>query len=431
MSATAPLLRPAPGAATDGGSAKPMRAAYIALVFFLAIYCARPEDWIPGLAALHLDKIAGGLAIAAAGFTVLGGGRKLGLPRSMKCLILLFLQLAVSALFSPIWRGGATEIVINQFSKIVLIAIVITWTATSVLRVRTLLFVQVATVVMVGLVSVRAAKMNQGRLEGVLGGSYANSNDLALALAIAIPICMGLMLLSRSKLRKLLWAAGIGVLIYAVTLTFSRGGLLALLLGISVCVWDFGIKGKRKWLPIAVVAAIATLLSLAPAGYGARVATIFQPDTDPTGSAQQRMGLQQRSVEVTLEHPLLGVGAGNFEIISGNWHVTHDSFTQMSSEGGVPALILYLMILWYSFKDLQAIRRESGDPSVRILASALRAALAAYVLGSLFASVVYLFFPYLMFGYICALRRVSAGPDAAPAPPAPAAAGRKEFACAG
>ena len=37
---------------------KPLVGAYVALLLFMAIYCARPEDWIPGLSHAPLAKIA-------------------------------------------------------------------------------------------------------------------------------------------------------------------------------------------------------------------------------------------------------------------------------------------------------------------------------------------------------------------------------------
>ena len=73
-----------------------------------------------------------------------------------------------------------------------------------------------------------------------------------------------------------------------------------------------------------------------------RLKGTFNPKEDTAAayaSTQDRQQLLWRSIEVTKEHPLFGVGPGNFAQLSGNWHVAHNSFTQMSSEGGIPALI--------------------------------------------------------------------------------------------
>jgi hypothetical protein len=114
-----------------------------------------------------------------------------------------------------------------------------------------------------------------------------------------------------------------------------------------------------------------------------------------------------RSIEVTLEHPLFGVGPGNFEVTSGVWHVTHNSYTQMSSEGGIPALVLFIVILSYGFKNLRRAKRLSGHKKeLKLLAKALRGSLAGFVVGAFFASYAYQFFPYFLVAYSTALLRI-------------------------
>ena len=81
----------------------------------------------------------------------------------------------------------------------------------------------------------------------------------------------------------------------------------------------------------------------------------------------------------------------------------------MSSEGGVLAFLLYIMILWRGFANLAATKRLSRSAEDRrILAGALRASLVAFVFGSFFASEAYQFFPYFFVAYTTALYRISA-----------------------
>ncbi len=122
------------------------------------------------------------------------------------------------------------------------------------------------------------------------------------------------------------------------------------------------------------------------------------------GSSQARQELFWRSIEVTVKHPLFGIGPGNFAEISGHWSVTHNSFTQMSSEGGVLAFILYVLILSRGFKNARATKQSTkGKGELTSLAKALQASLAAYVIGSLFASSAYQFFPYFLVAYTTVL----------------------------
>ena len=123
--------------------------------------------------------------------------------------------------------------------------------------------------------------------------------------------------------------------------------------------------------------------------------------TVPLSSVSNCSGEASKSQK---EHPLFGVGPGNFEQVSGYWHVTHNAFTQMSSEGGLPALILYVLILWHGFTNVRATKRlASRRTESSLLAGVLHASLIGYVVGSVFASVGFQFFPYILVAYTTAL----------------------------
>ena len=144
------------------------------------------------------------------------------------------------------------------------------------------------------------------------------------------------------------------------------------------------------------------------------------------GSAEQRKELLIRSLQVTAEHPLFGIGPGNFEVVSGNWHVTHDSYTQISAEGGIPAFFLYVLILGYAIANLRNVRKyRKSSKRIRLFSMALEASLAAYLVGSFFASDAYQLFPYCLVAYTTALvlivqRSRTAPRWAAKSEPAPA-----------
>ena len=64
--------------------------AYFWLLAFFVVYCARPEDWIPGLHQFPLAKVTGVLAFVALALS-LGQARRL--PREVLYLFLLLAQL--------------------------------------------------------------------------------------------------------------------------------------------------------------------------------------------------------------------------------------------------------------------------------------------------------------------------------------------------
>ena len=382
----------------------PLFGAYAALLLFMCIYCARPEDWIPGMSHVPLAKIAAILALLALAVSLQHVRDRM--PREVHFLILLIAQLFAASVMSPVWRGGALQNTLN-FTKVLMVVLMITATVSTLQRLRLLIFTQAISVSAIAVVAIWKGRLIVGRLEGILGGQYGDPNDLALAIIISLPLCLALLFLSRNSFWKILWSVSILVMLYAVFLTGSRGGFLALVVAAGVSLWEFAIRGRRRYL--LAFAALTGLVLLVSAGgtLVGRLKGTFNVTEDTAAaydSARSRRQLLLRSIEVTMEHPLFGVGPGNFNQLSGQWHTTHNSLTLMSSEGGVPALILYVLILWCGFKNLRATKRLArGRTESRLLARALLASLAGYAVGSLFLSDAYQFFPYILAGYTTAL----------------------------
>lgn len=388
---------------------EPLAAAYWFLIVFMVIDCARPEDWIPGLHLIPLAKIAAILALIALLLAI--GQIRQRFPREMIYLLLLSGQLFVTVPFA-IWRGGAFQGAL-AFAKVVAIVLVIVLAVRTAKRLRWLVFTQTAALAVVAAVSVVKGRMAAGRLEGVLNGSFSNSNDLALGIAITLPLCLVFLFRSKSRLRKVLWALAMLVMVYAIYLTQSRAGLLSLIVAAAFCLWDFSIRGRRRYLLAIVPVTVLVLGLLVGQGLRNRFDAIFsesnQSQQSAYESAQARREIFIKSLEVTATHPFLGIGPGNFPIISGSWHVTHNSYTQMSAEAGIPALLLYVLILWRGFKNTGTIKRIArGRREAVLLASGFRASLAAFIVGSFFASVAYEFFPYFLVAYTTALSQVTA-----------------------
>lgn len=399
-----------------GARREPMSAAYFWLVLFLVVYCARPEDWIPGLHILPLAKITGLFAlvafIASAGQSGRGVAR---LPREMVYLFLLLVQLGLAAIFSFVWRGGAVNQVLD-FAKVVLIMPLVVLAVTTLARLRRLLFLQAACVAMIAVIALVKSRLVTGRLEGTLNGIYSNPNDLAFAMALTFPFCFAFLLRTRSGWRKAFWALAMIAMSYALLLTASRGGILAMVIGGSVSLWEFGLRGRRLHLVVLAVVIGVAVLIFGGRRLEERFEALANPSKDPTAyaTAQLRREMLWRSLVVTAEHPLFGVGPGNFQVISGSWRDTHNSYTQMSSEAGVAALILYLMILWRTRSNIRRARQlASEQQELQLWVGALNASFLAFLIGSFFANVAYHFFPYFLVAYASVLPAIASADDAA------------------
>src|SRR6202161_4483577 len=96
----------------------PLKGAFFWLSAFYVVYCARPEDWIPGLKYVPLAKITAILAIWGL-FTSLGKTKRTfkDLPKEARLLLIMIILFYIGGFFSPVWRGGAVSHTID-YSKI-------------------------------------------------------------------------------------------------------------------------------------------------------------------------------------------------------------------------------------------------------------------------------------------------------------------------
>jgi hypothetical protein len=389
---------------------------YAALVAFSALYYYRPEDFIPGLSYIPMAKIAGILgSIALLGGMMTGG--KMKIPRAVTFLWLLLLQMTLCIPFA-IWRGGAFSTTFEKFSKGVVVAMLISMAVVTLKELRKLLWISVSAVALVTAVSILVRHYQDNRLEGIQKSILENPNDLAVNIAINFPLAV-VFLLHAKGLKKALWGLAVIFMSLGIVLTYSRSGLLAFILSIMICVWEYGIKGKRRYVVGVAVAALVVGMGVALSSghYRARVESIFMGNIEGSGdkgSLSARKTLLIKSLGVAARHPIFGVGPGCFPILDKTWLVTHNTYTELAAEAGLPALTLFLLAIWAAFKNIGQVRKSQPyreDMEFRLFTQALWAALAAYLLGACFESTEYNLYPYFMVGYTCAMVRIMNQPE--------------------
>ncbi|MBV9343178.1 MAG: O-antigen ligase family protein, partial [Acidobacteria bacterium] len=366
-------------------------AGFFWLSAFYFVYCGRPEDWFHGLGLLPMAKIAGLGAILALLFGAGKGKRKFrDLPLESYYLLAMIVVLYLAALLSPVWRGGALSRTL-EFSKVYIVWVLTFLLVTDLGKFRRIVFIQTASVAVISLVSIIKGH-SQPRLEGVLGGIYSNPNDLAFAIVLSLPFCFVFLLTTRSLGRKLLWISGMLAMAAALFMTASRGGFITLLVAGTVCLWHFAIRGRRLYLIAASGLVVVILLMAAGGPLRDRLSTLWNDepaDTKQENSAydsyEQRKFLMERAIEGIKEHPVLGLGARNFETYSSNWHEVHMTYLQIAVEAGIPALVLYLLFFGRGFQNLRRVLKHKLDPEVRLLAGAIHSCLIGFVVGALFS----------------------------------------------
>ena len=419
------------------GTDKRTTLAFRALVLFSLLYYARPEDVITPLRFVPISKIVGLVCVIGL-IAGLGRRRKVKLPLALIFLLLLFAQMITSIPFALGWRAEAFQMVFSSFAKGVVVAVLISLLVETLPQLRRLLFVQAAAVSFMTLASLALHHMNAGRLIGAAGGIFENSNDLAINIAVNLPFCFAFFLRARG-LRKALWAMPVVAMLAAVLLTYSRSGFLALIMAGIVCLWEFGVKGRRFHLILLTMVGMVLMMAFAPAHYSERLQSIFvgrMAYSKDHGSQEARKELLETSLHIMAQHPLLGIGPGNFPIVTGTWVVAHNTYTEMGAEVGIPALVLFLLVLGAGLNNLFVAQRSAlfkADGEFRIFTGGLMASMAAYMLGAFFADTAYNLFPYFLVAYTCGLRQIAEHPTVtlgarAQAKPASLAASKDAYA---
>jgi hypothetical protein len=99
-------------------------------------------------------------------------------------------------------------------------------------------------------------------------------------------------------------------------------------------------------------------------------------------------------------HPLDGVGIGNFKVLMPRYvdsdvkndTIAHNSYLEVAAEMGIPQLLIFLGIMFFSGRSFEQIRRRvkhSGPKFVYKAALGLEAGLAGYAVGALTISAEY------------------------------------------
>jgi O-antigen ligase len=144
-------------------------------------------------------------------------------------------------------------------------------------------------------------------------------------------------------------------------------------------------------------------------------------EVDAAGSSEARLQLLVDSIHLTFSHPFFGVGPGNFQVAQndlairrgepyGLWHVTHNTYTELSSEMGFTGVLIYIAFLIQCWRVLSSIiRKKYVSKDVRVMAKTLQAAFLVMVTVAFFESFGYDTNIPIVAGLIAALSFIAQG----------------------
>jgi O-antigen ligase len=105
-----------------------------------------------------------------------------------------------------------------------------------------------------GVGAINSATVDLTDTGGRLSGTYGNANELGLAAALGIPVGLAYLSVAGRQMRLVL-AGSVAILVAALVLTFSRGGIIAAGVGVlALALWEA--RGSRKRLALILVGAV-------------------------------------------------------------------------------------------------------------------------------------------------------------------------------
>lgn len=238
------------------------------------------------------------------------------------------------------------------------------------------------------------------RAAGLAGGA----NELGAAMVVGVVLCAALAAMRwRHPLVRPVLMGGAGLALFALLLSLSRGGLVAL--GAALVT---GIAVSGRWRGRATLAGIGVVLA-AVVYFGAFASLPARERVLEAGSGTGRSDIWTVGSRMVEDRPLLGVGAGNFNVASIHYllepgtikedefiisqpKVAHNTPLEVLAEIGVPGLVFFSIILGAALLGMLRAARiyeRLGDTNMEVMMRALFVALVGYLVAGLFISANY------------------------------------------
>lgn len=189
------------------------------------------------------------------------------------------------------------------------------------------------------------------------------------------------------------------LMVHAVMLSFSRGGLLALIIA-GVISFVLIPKKPKHYLVFILVLAIS--FRLAGAEVVERFGTVFTESEKRDYGAQSRLDLWVGCWKAMLDNPVLGQGPDHWPIYAPFYGFekgkeAHTLWLQTGAELGFPGVGFLLLFYILCIKRMWRYTREkmrSVDPWMRDIARSVVASIAAFMVAAQFVSLEGLELPF-------------------------------------
>jgi probable O-glycosylation ligase (exosortase A-associated) len=384
---------------TYGGAVVALFRPFYGLLIYVAFAILRPESmWYWSVPPGNYSRI---VAIAFLIGWALHGFGDLRLRKSKPvfyCFVGFWIWGLLSTLFAAVYPEWGFQWLINM-GKILLPFVVGITLINSMEQVRQLAWT-------IGLsIGYLAYELNLAYYGGFnrlhwFGFGGMDNNCVAIELVTGVGFCFFLGYTADRLWKQLLAAASVLLQMNAIMFSFSRGGLLALIItGFAA----FLLIPKRPIHFVGFALAVAAGIRLAGKEVLERFSTVFADKAERDFSAQSRLELWSNCVTLMRDNPFFGVGPDHFGYyahVRFGWPLgkeSHSLWFQTGAEMGVIGLALLIGFYFFCMAYLWPMTRDryqTMDQRVRDMARMVIASLIGFMVASQFVSLEGLEMPY-------------------------------------
>ena len=404
------------------------------VVLYIILEYGRPQQLFPPLAVLHLPAlVTGGLLL------LLFASRHVSLAHTETKLFMVLLGVMIAHVpvaLNNYWAFFTAESMLVTF---VAYLGIITF-VDSFDRFKTLITIWLAVNsfnAVYALFSGPSAIGVHGVGETGVGSFLGEENDFALAVNIALPFAYFMLLSAPGAIGRFACTLLVALFVATNVLTFSRAGFI----GLTAVAFYCWIRSHRKVFSLVLLGALALLVvAIAPHGYWREISSIEAGADDPTGG--ERLYLWAGGLDMFVQHPIVGVGQGNFAhqfryyeeaIDSPGLHgrsraglVAHSVYVTLLAELGLIGTIVWVAMVSCYVRNTRRVRRaerpimdtamseELGDALAdsrrdQLYGFSLAAdgSLIAYLVGGIFNTVLYYPSFWLLTAFVIVLRTIA------------------------
>jgi len=358
------------------------------------------------------------------GIPLTGGLKRAFQYRPTRYWTYFALWMIPTSIFST-WKGGSLIGIATYYRTELIILFAIAGLVTTWRECRWVFYtIAAATLVNIWSLIVFGQKDDAGRTH-LDFGSIANSNDYAGHMIFCTPFLLWIVLTTKSFWLRIPGFAVLALAVYQILASASRGALLGLTAAIIIFVFASSPKTRRIVLLTAPVIVVVALLLL-PSSAVHRIFSFSENSPSSSREALEssdiRKQLLRDSITFTFQHPVLGLGPFQFSTNEGKkvmpglgfslYLQPHNSFTQVSSENGIPGLILFIAAILSCLSLLRKVdafsRKNRGLNEITTAVLCLRISLIAFCVTIFFLNFAYFFYLPAMAGITSAVAGSSA-----------------------